>query len=347
MKLSSVKSKPKIGLFYPDIDKGGGYPTDVLRLFNELMQNERISVIKIKNLAQLSSEIQKIDCLHVFGFFSNHKAIACLLCILLGKKYVISTFGQLLPATMAIKSWKKNVFISCYGRFILNSATKIHVFTDYEVQELLKLKITTATFKCFFGIYPENVQPTNEEKLIKGIEKPFLLFFGRLDIFQKGLDILLEGFVKYAKSSANIDLVIAGRDYKGGSDFIKNFSKKNPFSDRIHFLGEITSAQKEELYQSAQAIIYPCHFDGNPRPLRHALCRKKRILTTYQSNFADCLESKNWGFLFEDTSEALAKAIVQFKAIKNILSYENPNDTRSWQHCTNQFENAYLRITNI
>ncbi|TMM58196.1 glycosyltransferase [Maribacter algarum] len=335
----------KVGLFYPDLDKEGGYPRDVLRLFKELESKDGIKVKKIKSLPQLLVSLKKLDCVHVFGFFSFKIFLTCLLCIVFNKKYIVSVFGQLLPGALSIGKLKKIFFINCFGRFILRRASKIHVFTDYEAKELIKYQISTPTFKSFFGIYPEDVKNTQEIMPLV-MKKPFLLFFGRLDIHQKGLNILLEGFKKYSIKSEMFDLVISGRNYNNGNLYIENFLRKNNSKSRIHFLGEVTEVEKEALYSYAAAIIYPCHFDGNPRPLRHALCRKKKILTTFQTNFADQLEPHNWGVLFENTSLDLAEGIEKFEEVSTKIPYEEPSKTRSWDYCSNEFMVAYAATIN-
>jgi glycosyltransferase involved in cell wall biosynthesis len=82
------------------------------------------------------------------------------------------------------------------------------------------------------------------------------LYLGRLDLRQKGLDLLLDAF---AQAGTGAGLVIAGdgRD----ADALRRRARRLGIADRVEFPGRVTGAAKLALLASAQVVCMPSRYE--------------------------------------------------------------------------------------
>ncbi len=103
-------------------------------------------------------------------------------------------------------------------------------------------------------------QGVGEEYFHMTIQKPtHILFLGRLDMNQKGIDLLIEAYKKAEKEIA-FPLLIAG----DGPDkvTIEKLIKKNGLEKSIHLVGQVKGDQKKELLEHAAFIAFPSRNEG-------------------------------------------------------------------------------------
>ncbi len=100
------------------------------------------------------------------------------------------------------------------------------------------------------------------EELFGLIRRPaeFLLYFGRLDVYHKGIDTLLEALAIIARTRPDIELRIAGR---GSSlDRIKAMAAGLGVTKNVRLLGSVTDAERNELLATAAVQLMPSRFEG-------------------------------------------------------------------------------------
>jgi len=92
-------------------------------------------------------------------------------------------------------------------------------------------------------------------------EEAFILFLGRIDIYMKGLDILIESFAQ-VDNCPHMVLKIAG----GGKPFevlkLKNLIELSGKKDQIEYLGKVSEEEKKELMRKCQFLVMPSRFEG-------------------------------------------------------------------------------------
>lgn len=88
----------------------------------------------------------------------------------------------------------------------------------------------------------------------------WLLYFGRLDVFQKGLDTLLEAFALLLRDRPALELRIAGRgkDAERVSAMIRELGiEKN-----VRMLGPVSEDERRALFAGAAVGLMPSRFEG-------------------------------------------------------------------------------------
>jgi len=101
---------------------------------------------------------------------------------------------------------------------------------------------------------PNGISPENFQSYKAIIEGEYILFLGRIDIIQKGLDILLDAFSKICGKS-DISLVIAGGDMQF-EEFRKLVMEKR-LEKRVKLVGKVSGKTKFSLLANCLFLVLP------------------------------------------------------------------------------------------
>ena len=88
----------------------------------------------------------------------------------------------------------------------------------------------------------------------------FLLYFGRLDIFQKGLDTLLEAFAELRRARPALELRMAGRGKD--AERVRAMACSLGVEDGVRLLGSVSEAERQALFAGAAVQLMPSRFEG-------------------------------------------------------------------------------------
>ncbi len=95
-------------------------------------------------------------------------------------------------------------------------------------------------------------------------DKKYILFLGRIDLYQKGLDILLEAFSKCATQLPDIRLVIAGGGTEQQLAKLTSLVEKSDYKDRIELVGQVDQNEAARLMKSALMLAMPSRYEAWP-----------------------------------------------------------------------------------
>lgn len=93
---------------------------------------------------------------------------------------------------------------------------------------------------------PERTRPER-------VTDPFCLFLGRLDVKQKGLDLLAEAYRRTAPDT--LPLVVAGAGTRGDEDRLGELMR--PLASRVRLAGYVHGAPKTDLLDGAGFLVMP------------------------------------------------------------------------------------------
>jgi glycosyltransferase involved in cell wall biosynthesis len=91
-------------------------------------------------------------------------------------------------------------------------------------------------------------------------EKDYLLYFGRLDIFHKGIDVLLRAFALLVRDSPGIRLVVAGRGKD--ADGVRSLIRELHLQEHVDLRCGVSAAERRELLAGARVQMMPSRFEG-------------------------------------------------------------------------------------
>lgn len=111
-------------------------------------------------------------------------------------------------------------------------------------------------------------------------EDRYLLYFGRIDIYSKGLDTLLDGYMEFCRQLPGIRLVIAG----DGRDM--NKLKKmliglpDDIRGKIELLGWVTGEKKKEVMSKAMFVVFPSRHEVQSIAALEAMASGKPVVVS-------------------------------------------------------------------
>lgn len=99
-----------------------------------------------------------------------------------------------------------------------------------------------------------------EDELLKfePNDESFLLFIGRLERYQKGLDLMIEALTN--RTDLDFGVVIAG-DGPDHLDIKRRIESKN-LSHRVRMVGRVSESEKRDLLRRCSAVIIPSRFEA-------------------------------------------------------------------------------------
>ena len=144
------------------------------------------------------------------------------------------------------------------------------------------------------------------EDLLKGklfIGK-YLFFMGRIEVYQKGLDILLTAYNSISEKDKP-PLIIAGT----GPD-LKKLKKENLKNKKIQFVGKLDLREKIKYLKNSLVLCAPSRFEAQPIVPLEAQAMGKPVLASKIPSMQDTIINNVTGRLYTpNNSEKLAKEI--------------------------------------
>ncbi|MBP9669938.1 glycosyltransferase family 4 protein [Candidatus Woesebacteria bacterium] len=141
----------------------------------------------------------------------------------------------------------ENLGLKVYRSFIVLSQNS---------KETIKLQNPTARFL----VVPNGVDlPVSRPKKSKR-DSNYLLFMGRIEVDQKGLDILIASYARIAPKYP-LRLKIAGSGNPSEMAQLAMIVAQSGFADRIDILGRVEGVVKEKLYAGSTMVLIPSRYE--------------------------------------------------------------------------------------
>lgn len=135
-------------------------------------------------------------------------------------------------------------------------------------------------------------------------EKGFILFLGRIDLYMKGLDILIEAFSRIRRR--DISLKIAGSGKKGDVKKLIRKIRDYGMEGRAAYLGRVNEDAKKELLRTCLFLVMPSRFEGWGITAVEASAVAKPVLGTKIWGLSEAVVDGRTGLLAApDNSEQL------------------------------------------
>ncbi len=296
----------RIAILYRDALQPGGYPRDVRSLSSSLAgrgvevvlfaaegaETEGLTDgVLLRPLSDFRKSAVRGDLVHIFGLLIPSHALA-LRRLHSGPPLVVSTLAQLMPHGMRKSRVKKELYLAAIGRWLKKAV--FHAFGPVEQQTVLRRFAGHSAFQASLGLSTA-AGPRHPESGRRRDGRLRLLFLGRNDFRQKGLDILLRGFGLAVEGGAEASLIIAGRPWRDSRERLERFVRRFGLQDRVQVLGEVSEVGKQELLASADYLVFLSRWDGPPRPVREAISAGLPVIVSPETNMGHLVEQYGAG----------------------------------------------------
>lgn len=196
------------------------------------------------------------------------------------------------------------------------------------------------------GIEKLNIESNIEKEKSRNIN---FIFLGRIDIFNKKLDILFQVLLKNKEYFANNGITFNfygngnNKDMKIFNEYLKGIP------EIIKYYGAIYGQEKYKVLQKNDIFILLSKFEGMPMSILEALSVGVPCFISKETGMGDYIEKYNAGWINkkdEDLFENLKKCIEEFK---NHSKYYKDNSLKSienfyWENIMKNYLKEYIKI---
>lgn len=232
-----------------------------------------------------------------------------------GVPYTLTSHGQL--GFQTPWRWlKKFVYLNCVNRDAIKAAG-LHFLTSFAAQ---RVKYLLPGYRGAKLVQGNLVGLPNLAGLPCGSRSDFaipqeafvLLFLGRLDVWVKGLDLVVQAFS--CLPSQRLRLVFAGPDWREGKAELEQIAKRCGCSDRVHFPGAVYGEKKWSLLRLADVFVSPSRWEAFSIAQAEAMAVGLPVVTSTRVNLASELREADAALLTPLAVEPLARALATLAA---------------------------------
>ena len=109
-------------------------------------------------------------------------------------------------------------------------------------------------------------------------EKDYILFISRIDIYTKGLDILIKAFEKLSKNYPSLRLILAGYEFDRVDTLLSGMQPS--LRERIEYAGFVTGEEKINLLSKAKLFVLPSRHESAPISILEAAACAKAVIVS-------------------------------------------------------------------
>lgn len=139
-------------------------------------------------------------------------------------------------------------------------------------------------------------------------EEGYLLYFGRLDVFQKGLDTLLEAVAILTRARPDVELRMAGRGKD--TERVREMVSALGIERNVRMLGAVSEEERQRLFAGARVQLMPSRFEGFGMVAAEAMAAGVPLVAAASGSLPEVVDAPHGGVLVPaGDAVALAAAV--------------------------------------
>lgn len=222
--------------------------------------------------------------------------------------YVIVPHGELGIEAQQKKHLKKKLANFLLFNNFINNAISLQCLSKRECNN------TFFGNKKVISTNGMNIPVRKKEKFNE--QKTNIIYIGRLDLYHKGLDLMVAACSKISNFLRlhNCTLEIYGPNVNGRAERLNELIKKEQIDDIIKLFGPISGIEKEKKILESDIFIQTSRFEGMPLGVLEAMSYGIPCLVTEGTTLGNDVKKCKAGWVandnFEDISNVLQQAIL-------------------------------------
>lgn len=215
-------------------------------------------------------------------------------------KFLFTPHDSYSKKSMVTKALLKKMFLALFDNFVLDNATLIHAISKWGEKDMKKL--TFNEIHLVPNFYKDNTIYNN----IKYADlKKQICYIGRLDIFQKGIDLQLEAYRLFIKNQ-KIKYIFIGNNSDAQRKKLNELliEKKLVLGRDIELTGLIPEDEKNQILSNSYVYMQLSRFEGFGLSIVEALSFGKPVIISENVPINDEIKNYNCGFVVSNSIEA-------------------------------------------
>ena len=136
------------------------------------------------------------------------------------------------------------------------------------LNENIQNKVKQINSHVTVTIIPNGIEDLHVKKLSHK-KSAHILYIGRIDIWQKGLDLLLEAY-KQIEAQTKVKLVICGAGSPKDLDSLQELIGSQGLENKVALMGKVEGDMKKKMFSEAICLVLPSRYETQPLTLLEA-----------------------------------------------------------------------------
>jgi glycosyltransferase involved in cell wall biosynthesis len=259
-------------------------------------------------LLQFVGKITSSDLLLLNGIFSPNLVTIARAIGTNGARYIVVPHDPYNPAQFRKSAWLKHPYWHLYEKSLLRHALAVQILDRRHADFLVSRGVRTPTIEVPNGFEPSDIDDFVREPC--GAARDGLThfyFLGRIDSFNKGLDILIKAFARFCQGRA-VDLTLQGPD-QGDAAALMRLSRRLGVLDRVRILPPNYDRRGTELIAAHDLFCLPSRYEGFGFSALEAMLAERALLVSDVAGIAPYVIQSNAGLIVEPTREAIFRGL--------------------------------------
>jgi len=219
---------------------------------------------------------------------------------------------------------------------------KYFIVTNAETVTKLPLKNFSFKTKKRIEVIPNAVSPALLD--ISPEDGDYILYLGRIEIYGKGLDTLINAYREFCTLFPDIKLIVAG-DGRDRDNFKSKLIKlPEHVRKNIEFLGWVSGNKKVDVLSKALFVVFPSRHEVDPIAVLEAMACGKAVVVSDIPEFNYIIQNGIGMSFRTENAVSLAKSMKDL--IKNRGRKEMGQRGRNWVK-DNTWEKIAMRYDNF
>jgi glycosyltransferase involved in cell wall biosynthesis len=224
-----------------------------------------------------------------------------------GVPYCVTFHGGLFRPALRRGRLKKAGLNFVAEREYLNAALFVHPLSPKEAEVIRRRGVRRSIIVIPNGLPPgAAVHPSDEQwPWLRG--RKVFMFIGRLDPWQKGLDLLMEAFAQAHLRDAT--LVLIGPDCRGSRRMLEGLAGRLGMSRQVVFSGPAFGDDRANLFAAGDVFVHPSRWEGLSLSVLAAAAAGKPCLITREADPLGQLERAEVAIVVDPTVSSIAAGL--------------------------------------
>lgn len=323
------KFSENINVYFLNIGKNG-------RVHDQSQKDLLVYAWKAFELARKLKKEKKYDLIHAFF------GVPCgFIAMFLKIPYVVSLRGSDVPFYSEKYKWLDKLFFWWLSRIIWRKAQKVIANSEGLKQLALKTNKNQKIGVIYNGVDTKMFFPAEKS------ENDFTVISTSRIIKRKGIDFLVDGFIKFSENKNNAKLLLIGDGEMKSELELK--IKKARLEDKIIFTGAAERARMPEYYRQADVFVLPSLNEGMSNSLLEAMASGLAVIATDTGGTGELVNSENGVIIEKSSAESIRTALDKLYSNKNLLrsmklSSRQKAEGMSWEAMAEGYGKIYREI---
>lgn len=232
--------------------------------------------------------------------------------------YVVTPNGNCSSSLLRRRPWLKLPYKHLLERPMMNRAAFVHSVGDsVQISDYgVKVPVVVGLNGIDLASIPADLEKNWIWRRYPEWEgRCVFVFIGRLDIEQKGLDLLLRAFSEVAAKHPDAALLLVGPEWQGSVARLNQMISGLGLEGAVRLHGPAFGREKFELLKSAGAFVHSSRWEGLPFAVVEAMAVGVACVVTRAADPAGLLEANHAGLVAEISTDGIRGTLAEALAL--------------------------------